>query len=490
MISLSNAASSASKLFSFYASLTAFLILIKATVDEFVPYELRSYIHKILSTPMNPSLTLIFDELVPDCIEMKNEIFESAETYLDGKISPKSVRLTVGKPQGQNGNITISVGKGEEIPDQFGDIKVIWRYAHQVESKRNKQQQQQQQQQHEWGGGREGDDHDLLLEKQDDDDDELFLVKKEWFELSFNNNFKDLVLKSYLPHVMATSKQIKDQKKEVKIYTPEGQILDGRWCFEWNSIYLDHPSTFHTLAIHPAVKKMITDDLDWFLKRKEFYKKVGKVWNRSYLLYGVPGTGKTSLITAIANYLKFDIYEFKFDGIDYDGIMRKLLRTTGSRSILVMEDIDCIDDANQEFDMYDVPFTDEEERRCYDNRDPKPSINGLLNFANGLWSSWANERIFIFTTNQKDRLDPALLHRFDMQINMSYCNAEAFQILVSNYLGESCRHNPLFDEALELIESVSITPAELAGELIKIEDSGEDFSQLVNFLHVWRGKNK
>ncbi|KAK9177111.1 hypothetical protein WN944_029130 [Citrus x changshan-huyou] len=46
-------------------------------------------------------------------------------------------------------------------------------------------------------------------------------------------------------------------------------------------------------AIKP---KTIMDDLERFLQRKEFYRRVGKAWKRGYLLYGPPGTGKSSLI--------------------------------------------------------------------------------------------------------------------------------------------------------------------------------------------------
>ena len=49
---------------------------------------------------------------------------------------------------------------------------------------------------------------------------------------------------------------------------------------------------------------MVKDDLDSFIRRKEMYKKVGKAWKRGYLIYGPPGTGKSSLIAAMANYLK------------------------------------------------------------------------------------------------------------------------------------------------------------------------------------------
>nr|GEU58200.1 AAA-ATPase At3g50940-like [Tanacetum cinerariifolium] len=38
------------------------------------------------------------------------------------------------------------------------------------------------------------------------------------------------------------------------------------------------------------VKDTVMKDLDRFLERREFYREVGKVWKRCYLLYGPPGT--------------------------------------------------------------------------------------------------------------------------------------------------------------------------------------------------------
>jgi chaperone BCS1 len=51
------------------------------------------------------------------------------------------------------------------------------------------------------------------------------------------------------------------------------------------------------------------------------------------------------------------------------------------------------------------------------------TLSGLLNFINGLWSTCDEQRIIVFTTNCRDRLDPALLRpgRMDMHIYMGYC---------------------------------------------------------------------
>ena len=106
---------------------------------------------------------------------------------------------------------------------------------------------------------------------------------------------------SYLPDIIRRSEAIKKEEKMVKLYSRKSGRLDGR---EWGSVKLEHPATIEKLATDSQLKKMVKDDLDSFIRRKELYKKVGKAWKRGYLIYGPPGTGKSSLIAAMANYLK------------------------------------------------------------------------------------------------------------------------------------------------------------------------------------------
>lgn len=89
----------------------------------------------------------------------------------------------------------------------------------------------------------------------------------------------------------------------------------------------------------PELKRAIIDELDRFVRREEFYKKVGKAWKRGYLLYGPPGKGKSSLIAAMANYLKFDIYDLELSGLYDDSDLKRTLLATSNRSKLVIEDI-------------------------------------------------------------------------------------------------------------------------------------------------------
>ncbi|KAK0573786.1 hypothetical protein LWI29_013529 [Acer saccharum] len=173
----------------------------------------------------------------------------------------------------------------------------------------------------------------------------------------------------------------------------------------------------------------------------------------------------------MANYLKFSIYDLELASIYSNSELRRLLVSTSNRSILVIEDIDCsIELQNRQSGGYDP------------NESSQLTLSGLLNFIDGLWSSCGDERVIVFTTNHKERLDSALLRpgRMDMQIHMSYCTPSGFRTLVSNYLG--INNHDLFPEIDELMTEVQVTPAEIAEELMKNEDADIALDGLIKFL--------
>ncbi|KAK4381717.1 AAA-ATPase [Sesamum angolense] len=71
----------------------------------------------------------------------------------------------------------------------------------------------------------------------------------------------------------------------------------------WRHVAFDHPATFDTLAMDPEKKKDIVDDLIAFTK----------------------GTGKSTMIAAMANFLHFDVYDLELTAIKDNTELRKLM---------------------------------------------------------------------------------------------------------------------------------------------------------------------
>ncbi|GJV86853.1 AAA+ ATPase domain-containing protein [Tanacetum coccineum] len=202
----------------------------------------------------------------------------------------------------KNEHIKIKLADSETIVDSFEGVTVTWKYHSQQQNQKR--------------ASNDGDQ------------------EKTYMELIFDKNYKDIIISSYLPFIIKIYQEIKNQSKAVQLHS----LQYGR---HRKGVNLDHPATFETLAMDQNKKKEIMDDLDLFLKRRDFYKKVKKAWKRGYLLYGPPGTVKSSLIVAMANYLKFNIYKLQLMHVHGDASLRELFLQTSNRSILVIEDIDC-----------------------------------------------------------------------------------------------------------------------------------------------------
>ncbi|KAB2628148.1 mitochondrial chaperone BCS1-like [Pyrus ussuriensis x Pyrus communis] len=416
------------------ASLAASAILFKTIASDLIPEAFQKSFYSRLQK-LSSQLTVVVEEL--DGLT-PNQMFEAANLYLGAKVSAATRRIKVNKPEKEE-QFLITIDKNQGIVDSFNGVDFKWVLIS-TEKPNSKR------------GGENSQSEVRQL------------------ELSFHKKHRDMVLRSYLPYILQKSKEIKEERKVVKLHT-----VDYNGTDYWSSINLDHPASFETMAMEPEMKAALVEDLERFRKRKEYYRRVGKAWKRGYLLYGPPGTGKSSLVAAMANYLKFDIFDLDLREVQCNSDLRRLLIGTKSRSILVIEDIDCSVEL-QNRDSEDKPKAVE---------DDKISLSAVLNFIDGLWSTCGEERIVVFTSNHKDRLDPALLRpgRMDLHIHMSYCTFGGFKTLAYNYL--LIPEHTLFGEIEMLLDGAQATPAEVAGELMKSDDAHVSLQGLIEFL---RGK--
>ncbi|XP_057444955.1 AAA-ATPase At3g50940-like [Lotus japonicus] len=470
----------ASSWFELYAAFSTFMMLLRTVINDLVPKQVQSYIVSKLyglfaKSKLNDQdqLSLKIDQYWNDT-KTHNELYLAAQKYLPTLITHTYTSLRVGKLGNKSNNLLeFAVDGRQDVVDEFEGTVFTWRLC--VEPQKISS----------------DDDTKWMFSSEFSSEDE----KKRAWELTFNKKYREKAIDKYIPHVLKTYEAMKIEERDVKIYSWNGG--------GWKPSVLSHPSTFETLALDPEMKQTIIHDVERFLKRKEFYKKVGKPWKRGYLLYGPPGTGKSSLIAALANYLKFDVYDIQLTSIQSDSTLKRLVCDTPKRSIVVIEDIDCNKEVHARSMDQDLLETPKLPRRFlpprgmvnymdglpapsmdYDVHEQRFSLSGMLNYMDGLWSGSGDEKIMIFTTNHKDRIDPALLRpgRMDMHINLSFLKAKAFRILASNYLDIE-DHHPLFEQIEFLLEEkIEVTPAVVAEQLIRHEDPDIALDELLKFL--------
>eukprot|EP01018_Ginkgo_biloba_P016601 Gb_34238 [translate_table: standard] len=293
---------------------------------------------------------------------------------------------------------------------------------------------------------------------------EVSRANRKSFTLKMAKRDAERLLSLYLDHITESAEEFCRRSMDRNLYTNTG---DGRYESGWTGVNFKHPSTFESLALHLDLKKKIMTDLDRFRHGKKFYNRVGRAWKRGYLLYGPPGTGKSSLIAAMADYLRYDVYDLELTKVYNNTELRALLMQTAQKSIIVIEDIDCSLDLSDRLSKSVKP----ENGKGADDDDPNASrvtLSGLLNFTDGLWSCCGEERLFIFTTNHKELLDPALLRsgRMDMHILLSFCTFPAFKSLAFNYL--QIEDHSLFSSVEERMmqSGGEMTPADITEILI------------------------
>lgn len=158
----------------------------------------------------------------------------------------------------------------------------------------------------------------------------------------------------------------------------------------WVKVVTKSRRALSTLILPEGVKESLLDDAREFLDSQEWYTWAGVPHRRGYLLYGEPGTGKSSTIHALASELGLEIYYIQLasQGMD-DHNLSRLVADTPSRCILLLEDIDCAFPSREDNDDDEEPKVDQFGNPIYQQPYQMASqvtLSGLLNVLDSVTS--------------------------------------------------------------------------------------------------------
>ena len=216
---------------------------------------------------------------------------------------------------------------------------------------------------------------------------------------------------------------------------------------DWNNIYLDN-----------ITEKTVIDHFDNFYNNQEFWLQRNIPYRTGILLHGKPGTGKTTLIKAIATRYNKGVNILPASEIK---LLREAILTMDRNSILVIEDIDSIDA------LHSRDLKDEGNVLRIKGDNEVRNLSDILNVFDGILDF--DGRVVIFTTNKPDVLDEAMTRpgRIDLKVNIDYFNMEQLiKWLVRNFTIDADEKKYLVNHpGLEINHGVTI--AKLTNELLR-----------------------
>uniref|UniRef100_A0A2P2KPK2 ATP binding protein n=1 Tax=Rhizophora mucronata TaxID=61149 RepID=A0A2P2KPK2_RHIMU len=433
-----------------------------AMFRQYIPDQLRGYVEKYSQKWVSfvyPYIEITFHEFTGERMK-RDEGFSAIQNYLSANSSSQARRLKADVVKDSSKSLLLSMDDYEEVTDTFNGIKVWW-----IASKTTPKT---------WSFS--------VYPAADE---------RRFYKLTFHKRHRETIAGPYIYHVLKEGKAITVSNRQRKLYTNNPSRNWNPWkSNKWSHVVFEHPASFDTLAMATKEKEEIKNDLIKFSKGRDYYARIGKPWKRGYLLYGPPGTGKSTMISVMANFLNYDIYDLELTTVKDNSELRRLLIETTSKSIIVIEDIDCSLDLTGQR-MKKEKEEDKEEKdplskmkKEEESKGSKVTLSGLLNFVDGIWSACGEERIIVFTTNYVDKLDPALIRRgrMDKHIVMSYCCFEAFKVLAKNYL--DIDSHELFPKICNLLQETDVTPADVAENLMPKSDEEDEETCLKNLIEA------
>lgn len=246
--------------------------------------------------------------------------------------------------------------------------------------------------------------------------------------------FEDRILKQliihgpnqYLPQLMEVAKEyIKDKHESQKKSTRDTIRIYYYQKEFWTLLSKSPKRPIDTLYLKKGEKDELLSKVSNFFDKdtRELYLSYGMPYKHIIMLYGVPGSGKTSTISAVASHFDCDIYTIPITKqlTDY-GLIDAFSDMNDSddprKRIIVLEDIDCLfDSSRKEGDEHNMV-----------------TLQSLLNCLDG--HTCVEGTLLFMTANHPEKMDYAMVRscRIDYKLQLDYADEYQTRCIYETFL--------------------------------------------------------